>query len=56
MLKHFISWVLLWIRSGILHLQPRQLTEAIDRMLDAYKDLQQKDLKHFRTLTFTCLQ
>jgi DNA helicase-2/ATP-dependent DNA helicase PcrA len=37
-------------KIGYFAFTTKAANEAIDRMLDAYKDLQKKDLKHFRTL------
>ena len=37
-------------KIGYFAFTTKAANEAIDRMLDAYKDLQRKDLKHFRTL------
>ena len=37
-------------KIGYFAFTTKAANEAINRMLDAYKDLQQKDLKHFRTL------
>ena len=37
-------------KIGYFAFTTKAANEAINRMLDSYKDLQQKDLKHFRTL------
>ena len=37
-------------KIGYFAFTTKAANEAIDRMLDAYKHLQRKDLKHFRTL------
>ena len=51
MLKHFINWEHLWIRLVTLPSLPKAATEATNRMLDAYKHLQQERFKtYFRTL------
>jgi DNA helicase-2/ATP-dependent DNA helicase PcrA len=50
MLKHFINLGTPLDKIGYFAFTTKAATEAINRMLDAYKHLQQKDLKNFRTL------
>ena len=50
MQKLFINSELHLDKIGYFAFTKKAANEAIDRMLDAYPNLQRKNLKHFRTL------